>query len=33
MIQKPDDHIEFIMESLKRVSSSIVLTKDYRFLV
>ncbi len=27
MINKPDDHIEFIMESLSKVSSSLVLTK------
>jgi hypothetical protein len=27
MINKPDDHIEFLMESLSKVSSSLILTK------
>lgn len=31
MINKPDDHIEFIMESLSKVSSSLILTKKLSF--
>jgi len=33
MINKPDDHIEFIMESLSKVNSSLVLTKKTKAIL